>query len=213
MDVQHTILIADDHPLFRNALFQSIDRAIEGAYLLEADSLNSSFEQLEKEPDIDLLLLDLTMPGTKGMSGLIQLRTQYPELPIVVISANDEESIIEQVKASGALGFIPKSSDMRALIDALNRVLNGNTYFPTRAKTLSEQDPSFSLLQRIESLTPQQKKVLNMLSAGLLNKQIAYELAVSEATVKAHMTAIFRKLNVRNRTQAVILLQKIAVTH
>ncbi len=213
MDVQHTILIADDHPLFRSALFQSIDKAIEGTYLLEADSLDSSFEQLEKEPDIDLLLLDLTMPGTKGMSGLIQLRTQYPELPIVVISASDEESVIEQVKANGAIGFIPKSSDMRALIDALNSVLNGNTYFPITTKRRDKQDPTFSLLQRIESLTPQQRKVLNMLSAGLLNKQIAYELAVSEATIKAHMTAIFRKLNVRNRTQAVILLQKIAVTH
>ncbi len=212
MDAQHTILIADDHPLFRNALFQSIDSSIKGTLLLEADSLDSSFEQLEKEPDIDLLLLDLKMPGTNGISGLIQLRTHYPELPIVVISANEEATTIRQVKATGALGFIPKSSDMRTLIYALHHVLKGDTYFPTCNKD-DDKKPEFTSLEKIATLTPQQKKVLDMLSDGLFNKQIAHELDVSEATIKAHMTAIFRKLNVRNRTQAVILLQQIYTDH
>ncbi|NGO00049.1 response regulator transcription factor [Grimontia kaedaensis] len=207
MDAQYTIVIADDHPLFRNALFQSVHMAISGANLLEADSLDSLTALLEKEPDIDLLLLDLKMPGANGMSGLIHLRVQYPELPIVVISASEEASVVRQVKANGAIGFIPKSSDMRELINSLNHVLEGETCFPSGIDFSDDSDEE-SLMDKISSLTPQQYKVLNMLNDGLLNKQIAYELDVSEATIKAHMTAIFRKLGVKNRTQAVILLQQ-----
>lgn len=207
MDAQYTIVIADDHPLFRNALFQSVHLAISGANLLEADSLDSLLTLLDKEPDVDLLLLDLKMPGANVMSGLIQLRNQYPDLPIVVISASEEPSVIRQVRSHGAFGFIPKSSDMRALIGALNQVLDGEPVFP---EGLGEDSDDVSdLTDRIAALTPQQYKVLCMLSDGLLNKQIAYELNVSEATIKAHMTAIFRKLGVKNRTQAVILLQQL----
>lgn len=206
MDDNYTIIIADDHPLFRNALFQSIHMAISGANLLEADSLEGLFTVLNKEPDPDLLLLDLKMPGSNGMSGLIQLRSQYPDLPIVVVSASEEASIVSQVKSHGAFGFIPKSSDMKSLISALNQILAGDSYFPEGSiKNLVACD---DLTTKISSLTPQQYKVLGMLSDGLLNKQIAYDLEVSEATIKAHMTAIFRKLGVKNRTQAVILLQQ-----
>ncbi|GHA59121.1 response regulator [Photobacterium aphoticum] len=206
MDAHYTIVIADDHPLFRNDLFQSVHMAISGATLLEADSLTSLLALLEKEPDVDLLLLDLKMPGANGMSGLIQLRSQYPDLPIVVISASEETSVIRQVHSHGAFGFIPKSSDMRALIQSLNQVLDGEPVFPDG---LGEVDAEYhALTERIAALTPQQYKVLGMLADGLLNKQIAYELNVSEATIKAHMTAIFRKLDVKNRTQAVILLQQ-----
>ncbi|PSW12172.1 DNA-binding response regulator [Photobacterium sanctipauli] len=208
MDAQYTIVIADDHPLFRNALFQSVHMAISGANLLEADSLDSLLALLDKEPDVDLLLLDLKMPGANGMSGLIQLRNQYPDLPIVVISASEETNVIRQVKHHGAFGFIPKSSDMRALIGSLNQVLDGEPVFP---EGLGDDDEFKALNERIAALTPQQYKVLSMLSDGLLNKQIAYELNVSEATIKAHMTAIFRKLEVKNRTQAVILLQQMDI--
>ncbi|PKF50153.1 response regulator transcription factor [Enterovibrio nigricans] len=208
MDAHYTIVIADDHPLFRNALFQSVHMAISGANLLEADSLDSLKALLEKEADIDLLLLDLKMPGANGMSGLVQLRAQYPELPIVVVSASEEASVVRQVKNNGAVGFIPKSSDMRELVNSLNTILEGEPCFPADID-FSEASEEETLLEKIASLTPQQHKVLNMLSDGLLNKQIAYELAVSEATIKAHMTAIFRKLGVKNRTQAVILLQQI----
>ncbi|MCA2016311.1 response regulator transcription factor [Vibrio tritonius] len=207
MESNYTIIIADDHPLFRNALFQSVHMAISGANLLETDSLNALLELLEKEPDVDLLLLDLKMPGANGMSGLIQLRADYPDLPIVVISASEESSVVTQVKHYGAFGFIPKSSDMRTLIAALNQVLEGEPYFPPGL--VNESIPTNDLAERIAALTPQQYKVLGMLSDGLLNKQIAYELNVSEATIKAHMTAIFRKLGVKNRTQAVILLKEI----
>jgi DNA-binding NarL/FixJ family response regulator len=207
MDSTYTIIIADDHPLFRNALFQSVHMAVSGANLLEADSLDALIGLLKKEPDVDLLLLDLKMPGSNGMSGLIQLRADYPDLPIVVISANEEPNVVRQVKTHGAFGFIPKSSDMRSLINALNQVLNGDPFFP--ADLLKASPANTDLSEKINSLTPQQYKVLGMLSDGLLNKQIAYELNVSEATIKAHMTAIFRKLGVHNRTQAVILLQQL----
>lgn len=211
MDAQYTIVIADDHPLFRNALFQSVHMAISGANLLEADALDTLLSLLEKEPEVDLLLLDLKMPGSNGLSGLIQLRNQYPDLPVVVISASEEATIIRQVRHHGAFGFIPKSSDMRALIGALNQVLEGEPFFPEGIGE-EEDDEVNELAQKIATLTPQQYKVLCMLSDGLLNKQIAYELNVSEATIKAHMTAIFRKMDVKNRTQAVILLQQMDLT-
>ncbi|SMY18215.1 response regulator [Photobacterium aquimaris] len=208
MDVHYTIVIADDHPLFRNALFQSIHMAISGANLLEADSQDSLFALLDKSGDIDLLLLDLKMPGSNGMSGLIQLRQQYPELAIVVISASEEDTVVQQVYSHGAFGFIPKSSDMHVLLSALKQILNGEPYFPT---TINHNPHHQQLATKIAALTPQQYKVLTMLTEGLLNKQIAYELNVSEATIKAHMTAIFRKLEVKNRTQAVILLQQLEI--
>ncbi len=206
MDATYSIVIADDHPLFRNALFQAVHMAISGANLLEADSLDSLIQLLEQQDEPDLILLDLKMPGANGMSGLIQLRADYPDLPIVVISASEDASIVTQVKTHGAFGFIPKSSDMRTLTDALKQVLNGDPYFP--ADLITNKATSDDLATKIAALTPQQYKVLGMLNDGLLNKQIAYELNVSEATIKAHMTAIFRKLDVKNRTQAVILLQQ-----
>lgn len=207
MDSTYNIIIADDHPLFRNALFQSIHMAVSGAQLHEADSLDALLTLLKKVKDPDLLLLDLKMPGSNGMSGLIQLRSAYPDLPIVVISASEESSVVSQVKSHGAFGFIPKSSDMRELNSALNQVLNGDPFFPEGL--IENNDFCHDLSYKIATLTPQQYKVLGMLSDGLLNKQIAYELNVSEATIKAHMTAIFRKLDVKNRTQAVILLQQL----
>ncbi|CAH0524409.1 response regulator transcription factor [Vibrio hippocampi] len=207
MELSYSIIIADDHPLFRNALFQSVHMAIGGANLLEADSLESLLALLEKGEDPDLILLDLKMPGANGMSGLIQLRADYPDIPIVVISASEEPSIVSQVKMHGAFGFIPKSSDMKTLIAALNQVLEGDPYYPA-ALLVNQTQQHTELADKIATLTPQQYKVLGMLSDGLLNKQIAYDLNVSEATIKAHMTAIFRKLGVKNRTQAVILLQQ-----
>ena len=206
MQAQYTIAIADDHPLFRNALFQSVHMAIGGASLLEADSLESLEKLLSNNIEIDLLLLDLKMPGTNGLSGLHLLRQQYPELPIVIISASEDPLIIQQAHQQGAFGFIPKSSSMPDLISALHQVLKGDPYYPNHIALTP--NPISELHSRLNTLTPQQHKVLTMLANGRLNKQIAYDLTVSEATIKAHMTAIFRKLNVKNRTQAVIALQQ-----
>ncbi|ENY73103.1 response regulator transcription factor [Aeromonas diversa] len=206
MDSSLTIVIADDHPLFRGALYQAVHLAMNQAHLLEADSIDSLLTLLREHDDVDLLLLDLKMPGANGLEGLAHLRGQYPDLPVVVVSAAEEPAIIGQVMAMGALGFIPKSSPMKTLVDALSTVLGGDTWLP---EGISLQQDGFGLAERLSSLTPQQYKVLLMLRDGSLNKQIAWELSVSEATIKAHITAIFRKLGVKNRTQAVIALQQL----
>jgi len=211
MDSPFTIVIADDHPLFRGALYQAVHMAIDDAQLLEADSIASLTHLLDEHPDVDLLLLDLKMPGANGFEGLAHLRGRHPELPIVVVSASEEAAIIQQVLRLGALGFIPKSTPMKELVKALNTVIGGDNWTPEGISLhpVSEDGPDFA--SRLATLTPQQYKVLIMLRDGSLNKQIAWELNVSEATIKAHITAIFRKLGVKNRTQAVIALQQMNI--
>ncbi|MFM4964798.1 response regulator [Aeromonas bivalvium] len=211
MDSQFTIVIADDHPLFRGALYQAVHMAISDAQLLEADSIDSLAQLLAAHAEVDLLLLDLKMPGANGFEGLVHLRGQYPDLPIVVVSASEDPAIITQVLRLGALGFIPKSSPLQQLVTALNAVIAGDTWLPEGISLQSEYEDGPDLASKLASLTPQQYKVLVMLRDGSLNKQIAWELNVSEATIKAHITAIFRKLGVKNRTQAVITLQQMDI--
>ncbi|MFG0834635.1 response regulator [Aeromonas bivalvium] len=211
MDSQFTIVIADDHPLFRGALYQAVHMAISDAQLLEADSIDSLAQLLAAHAEVDLLLLDLKMPGANGFEGLVHLRGQYPDLPIVVVSASEDPAIITQVLRLGALGFIPKSSPLQQLVTALNAVIAGDTWLPEGISLQSEYEDGPDLASKLASLTPQQYKVLVMLRDGSLNKQIAWELNVSEATIKAHITAIFRKLGVKNRTQAVIALQQMDI--
>ncbi|MCO4114786.1 response regulator transcription factor [Aeromonas hydrophila] len=212
MDSQFTIVIADDHPLFRGALYQAVHMAIDDAQLLEADSIDSLAHLLGEHPEVDLLLLDLKMPGANGFSGLAHLRGQYhPDLPIVVVSASEEPAIIQQVLRLGALGFIPKSAPMKELVNALNTVIGGDNWVPAGISLHPEPCEGTDFASKLASLTPQQYKVLVMLRDGSLNKQIAWELNVSEATIKAHITAIFRKLGVKNRTQAVIALQQMDI--
>lgn len=207
MDSTFTIVIADDHPLFRGALYQAVHLAMSEATLLEADSIASLLTLLASHQEVDLLLLDLKMPGANGLEGVAHLRGQYPELPVVVVSASEDPAIIHQVMRLGALGFIPKSAPMKTLVEALSCVLQGDTWLP--AGLPADDESGDDLATRLGSLTPQQYKVLLMLRDGSLNKQIAWELNVSEATIKAHITAIFRKLGVKNRTQAVIALQQL----
>ncbi|MFD1007679.1 response regulator [Oceanisphaera ostreae] len=206
MDTGYRIIIADDHPLFRSALHQAVQTAVKGAELQEVDCITSLMQLLSEAEDIDLLLLDLKMPGASGFSALASLRHQYPDLPVVIVSANEEPAIVQQAMRFGAMGFIPKSAPMPTLVSALNMILEGEPWFPEGISL--EDAPQDNIAERLASLTPQQFKVLIMLSEGKLNKQIAFELSVSEATVKAHVTAIFRKLNVQNRTQAVIALSQ-----
>lgn len=211
MDSQFTIVIADDHPLFRGALYQAVHLAIDDARLLEADSIDSLTQLLGEHPEVDLLLLDLKMPGANGFEGLAYLRGHYPDLPVVVVSASEDAAIIKQVLRLGALGFIPKSVPMKELVSALNTVIGGDNWVPEGISLQPESAEGSDLASRLASLTPQQYKVLIMLRDGSLNKQIAWELSVSEATIKAHITAIFRKLGVKNRTQAVIALQQLGI--
>ena len=162
--------------------------------------------------EVDLILLDLTMPGARGFSGLMYLRAQYPAVPVVVVSGNDDPAVIRRCMDFGASGFIPKTLDTEGMRNAITAVLKGGVWTPPDVDLDAGTDAeTTALLARLATLTPQQVRVLMMLSEGLLNKQIAYELSVSEATVKAHVSAILQKLGVESRTQAVIAASKIEV--
>jgi DNA-binding NarL/FixJ family response regulator len=204
------IIVVDDHPLFREALKVTLQNRLTGATIEAAGSLDEAAKLIGAR-DIDLVLLDLTMPGVQGLSGLLYLRTQFPSLPVVVISATEDRGIARKCIAFGAAGYVPKSASVAKINEAIDKVLAGGLFVPTELE--AENDPDHdaeALAARLSALTPQQVKVLMMLSQGLLNKQIAYELQVSEATVKAHVSAILTKLGVESRTQAVILAARIA---
>lgn len=206
----YDILIADDHPLFRSALHQALSLGLgDEARLVEAASIAELETQLSAKSDWDMVLLDLNMPGAYGFSGLVLLRGQYPQVPVVMISAQEEAAVVARSREFGASGFIPKSSSLEVIQEAVRAVLDGDVWWPN----LGDESVAVSPEEReasagLASLTPQQFRVLTMVCEGLLNKQIAYQLSVSEATVKAHVTAIFRKLGVRTRTQAALLLQQ-----
>ena len=206
----HHLLIADDHPLFRGALREAVNGLFDRADIAEAGTFEEVTDFLERGSDVDLILLDLRMPGVRGFSGLMYLRAQYPSLHIVVVSANDDPAVIRRCMEFGASGFIPKTLGVDALRQAVAHVLRGEVWTPPDVDLQRDTDTeSAAVIARLATLTPQQVRVLMMLSGGLLNKQIAYELGVSEATVKAHVSAILQKLGVESRTQAVIAAGKI----
>ena len=211
MTVSTHLVIADDHPLFRGALRQAVSVGMAAAQVDEVGSFEELTALLERSPDVDLILLDLTMPGISGFSGLIYLRAQYPAVPVVVVSASDDIETIRRSMEFGASGFIPKRFGVETLHDAIAKVMAGDVWIPPDIDLSVGGDPEIVRLRdRLITLTPQQVRVLMMLSQGLLNKQIAYELSVSEATIKAHVSAILQKLGVESRTQAVIAASKIA---
>ena len=208
----YRLVIADDHPLFRGALREAVSGLFERIDIAEAGSFDEVAKLLDAGSDVDLILLDLSMPGVRGFSGLMYLRAQYPSVPVVVVSANDDPSVIRRCMDFGASGFIPKTLDVEGMRRAIESVLNGGVWTPPDIDLDAGADAeSAELMARLTTLTPQQVRVLMMLSEGLLNKQIAYELSVSEATVKAHVSAILQKLGVESRTQAVIAASRIEV--
>lgn len=205
------LLIADDHPLFREALQGALANHFTGLQIVEADSLDSTLEMLNQVDDIDLLLLDLHMPGAGDLYGLIRIREDFPLLPIAIISGSDDPSVIGRCIGFGALGFIPKSMPSSQIAAAIEAILDGDEWVPEgvniQPSSLSAED--IEIADKIATLTPQQYRVLYHVHEGLLNKQIAFQLGITEATVKAHMTAIFRKLDVFSRTQAVLLAERL----
>lgn len=206
------LIIADDHPLFRQALAASVERLFPQTRVLEVDNISALMELVELHPEADMLLLDLTMPGATGYSALVSLRANYPQLPVVMISAHEDPQLMRRALDLGAMGFIPKSASMSLLSEALEAVMMGNIWAPEaayEAEPLAEEEKT--AVELLKTLTPQQFRVLQMVSTGLLNKQIAYELGVTEATVKTHMTAILRKLGVTNRTHAVLIAQHLSL--
>ncbi len=209
------ILIVDDHPLFRDALRLSLTQKPEQLALTDrgqvqfSSSLEETLTLLKEDEGVDLVLLDLHLPGNDGFLGLLELRKIYPAIAVLVISGNDEDSVIAKARACGAAGFISKSLPADSILQAVKTVLLGNEFWPEGK--LEADSELQDIARRINELTDQQLRVLRHLQDGRLNKQIAYDLEISEATVKAHVTAIFRKLNVLNRTQAVILANKLHV--
>jgi DNA-binding NarL/FixJ family response regulator len=212
--VNYEVLIVDDHPLFRAALKGAVAAACTNCEFLEADSVAGLFDTLEEHPHADLLLLDLNLPGAYGFCALAHLRGSHPGLPVIVVSAMDDVRTVRQAMALGAQGFVSKSADAATIGHNVQSVLRGEYVSPAGlgANTESESDAdALDFAQRMAQLTAQQFRVFGMLCLGRLNKHIAYELHITEATVKAHMTAILRKLGAANRTQAVLLAGRLLI--
>ena len=203
------ILIADDHPLFRGALRLAVEGGVEAPRIVEAADLDSVLAAVAAGGEPDLVLLDLAMPGASGFSGLMLLRAQFPGVPVIIVSGNAEPATVALAMDLGAAGFIPKTTDIATMQNAIRAVLDGGTWCPEGARSPGLDSGAAAMTARLARLTPQQLRVLMMLSDGLLNKQIAFKLDVSEATVKAHVSAILQKLDVDSRTQAVIAATRI----
>ena len=209
------ILIADDHPLFRLALRQAVAGVAEEARIDEADSLEAARNKLLESPDTDLVLLDLQMPDSHGLVGLASLRAEFPACAVVMISAHDDPATIRRALAYGAAGFIAKRAGLAELQTGLRAVLACEQWLPPDLRDSVAAVPlaldDGALATRLNSLSPQQFRVLTLIAQGRLNKQIADSLSIQERRVKAHVSAIFEKLGVRNRTQAGVLLSSLHV--
>jgi DNA-binding NarL/FixJ family response regulator len=212
-----TVLVADDHPLFREAIADALRTMFDRVGVLEAGSMTEAIDQVANANDIDLVLLDLRMPGMSGVKGVRTLRRRRPDIPIAVISALDDSMVVQQCFDAGAIGYIPKSLPRAGIADAIQTILDGGSFTPndsqighaTRAEDGDDGEELDDAMRcRFELLTNQQWKVLELMAQGLLNKQIAYAIDVQLTTVKAHVSSLLQKLGVSRRTQAVILYQK-----
>lgn len=207
----YKILIADDHPLFREAIHNVISDGFPGSEVMETEDLDSAMALTKGNDDLDLILLDLNMPGMHGLNGLINLRNEAPTIPVVVVSAEQDKQVVLQAITYGAVGFITKSSPRKQMTEAIEQILNGNVYLPSdiirsqknTTRRSSNDAPHFPP-ELLQALTRKQLLVLERMTKGDSNKQIAYSLAIAETTVKAHVSAILRKLNVHNRVQAIL---------
>ena len=210
MKASSKVLIADDHPLFRTALRGTLRSMLPGAQVYEADSFNALKAAVQAQ-DLDLVLLDLDMPGTQGFSSLLWLRGEYQTLPIVIVSGQAAPPVMRRALDFGASGFIPKSVEPATMVAAVQSVLEGNVWAPPEATAAAVPSAEQDRARRIASLTPQQFRVLMMVAEGLLNKQIASQIGVTEATVKVHVAAIMRKLGLFRRTQIAVLAQRLTM--
>jgi len=201
------IILADDHPLFRQALSITLKSHFTNTEIFGAQNIPELEQHLQNQSNADILLLDLDIPGAQGFNSLITVRRSYPNLGVIIISGFEDKETIHKAMSFGAAGFIPKSTPVPEMVIAIKEVLKGKLWTPDGNFDSNIQPPSVD--DKIASLTPKQHKILLMFADGLLNKQIAYELGLSESTIKSHASTIFLKLGVRNRTQAVIVLNEL----
>ncbi|MFC3674316.1 response regulator [Ferrovibrio xuzhouensis] len=206
-----TIIIADDHPLVRDALGQALRQTMNGVAVIGAGDLPEAQAALDAHDAVDLLILDLDMPGMDGFAGLAAVRASHPAVPVAMVSSTREPAVMRRAIEFGAAAFVPKSAPLETIASALQAVLDGEVWLPPEASGEPEAGMPGDFARRVAELTPQQFRVLALLAKGKLNKQIAHELSVGEATVKAHVTAILKKLGVRSRTQAAIAARHFAV--
>lgn len=200
-----TVVIADDHPLVRDAMRHALMQNLNDVQVVDASSLDEAKAAVDRLGSVDLVILDLNMPGMDGFTGLAAMRAAHPLVPVAMVSATNDETVMRRAIEFGAAGFIPKSAPLETIAEAISQILEGQVWLPvSRSAAPATGNTRQDLASRLGDLTPQQLKVLSMMSQGLLNKQIAFELGVGEATVKAHVTAILKKLGVHSRTQAVI---------
>lgn len=204
-------VIADDHPLFRDALSGALMPLFDNLELLQAGTLDEAIKLLEVNKDIDLVLLDLHMPGSEDFYGVIRISEDFPDIPVAVVSGSDSPNVVSKVMAFGAKGFIPKTTPSLDTAKAIKSILDGSTWLPDNMQEnlIRVDRDEIDIASRMAELTPKQFQVLKHLQSGMLNKQIAFDLNITEATVKAHISAIFKKLEVNNRTQAVLVAEKL----
>ncbi|TKB47522.1 response regulator transcription factor [Thalassotalea mangrovi] len=203
------IAIADDHPLFRTALIQAAAKTLSHSEILEAESFAELQQLLNHHDDLELIFLDINMPGNDGFSGLSRIKNAYPDIQVIMVSAIEDGKVIGRAIDLGASGYIPKSSSLEQISRAIETVLNGETWVPEGILVVENDGPEKVLAAKLETLTPAQFNVLQMICDGLLNKQIAYEMNIQETTVKNHVSAILQKLSVNNRTQAGLIYQQL----
>ncbi|MBU2874199.1 response regulator transcription factor [Marinobacter salexigens] len=222
MEPTYKILIADDHPLFREAISSVIVSGVEGSEVFQTDDLDSALSVTRENDDLDLILLDLNMPGMNGLNGLMTLRNEAPTIPVVIVSAEEDKQVVLQAITYGAVGFITKSSPRQEMTKAIQQILNGNVYLPSDiirtgkesdSNRRSRNDDNPVSAEMLNSLTRRQLLVLERMAKGESNKQIAYNLNIAETTVKAHVSAILRKLGVHNRVQAILSAGDVDFSH
>lgn len=200
------IIIADDHPLFCQALRETIAPIFKQAEICELETLQETLDNLAKH-EVTLLLLDLHMPDSQGLTGLMMIKGLYPALPVIIVSASEEPETVRAAIQAGAAGYLFKSYSLTLIHDAIKQVISGDVHVPKGIEedvSVDEQKDLTAISQMAE-LTPAQLRVYMQISQGLMNKQIAAQMNISEATVKAHVTAVYKKLGVRSRTQAVLV--------
>ncbi|MDD7970004.1 response regulator [Roseinatronobacter alkalisoli] len=200
------IMIIDDHPLFCEALQMTLRETLSVTRIHTASSLRQALDDLRGSPAPDAILLDLNLPDVAGLDGLTRLRNAVPGVPVVVVSSMADDRIVAAVLQAGAAGFVPKHSPREGFVSAIRQVMAGGTYLPENyapPKAEGASGGDNTVVDKLATLTPQQGRILALVCEGYLNKQIAFELSISETTVKAHVTAILRKLGAQSRTQAV----------